>query len=738
MKYDFSVLSPEEFEEMVNKLLSQKDVVVEQYRMGRDDGYDGYRTEIPNRAIIQAKHYSQYITLKNIIETEEIDKIKKQKPTAYILATSFDLTHAQSCAIKTIIEQHVKEVVVLGYKSICELLDNNPKILKSMVKLWCLNAELMEQVIHSETKSRFSQLKKRFDKINEKFVVTPDLKRIRDTLDAKHVVLISGEPGVGKTTLAEYLCFYYLANEFDVEIFEGDFSRESYDLSNPEKKVLYYFDDFLGSNYLNCISDKGDAAIVKFIEDIQKEPHKLFVMTSRTNIVNRAYEYSQSYRNCRLKQNQYIVDVGKYDLLTKAKILRNHLRYSDLDVDCIQNVVNSKKYNEIIRHRNFNPRLIEFITRNVNFNDCQKSYLEFVKNSLDNPKEIWHHCFTAQLNQFQRILVELVVANQGSIEEKYLKESFERAKNVYSLPVPEQESTDYEYVLNICERCILNRTIEKISYPRYHEKIVVSVFNPSVSDYVLPNIKNDIDLEKLCFSLRSVESVSFVKSMNMEKERRILKNVLLKYNADEWDDAKLKLIDFLEIFDNLNLLVDSINQNEFEITQKNRSTILSIISKTVNVYDWSNFLDNHIEKLRDDSLGYCKIYEVYGDSFFCKKTVLEKVRKNVVKLLKEKINDRLLESFDYEFDEDITKDQIYQRFECVQEELSQDHQWLNEDDFEEIQNGIDASFLVEQISTQAREDRWAGERDEYDEDAESSTISDAEKIDAMFSELIRK
>jgi hypothetical protein len=55
-----------------------------------------------------------------------------------------------------------------------------------------------------------------------------------------------------------------------------------------------------------------------------------------------------------------------------------------------------------------------------------------------------------------------------------------------------------------------------------------------------------------------------------------------------------------------------------------------------------------------------------------------------------------------------------------------------------VQNGIDASFLVEQISTQAREDRWAGERDDYDQDAVSSTISDAEKIDAMFSELIRK
>lgn len=738
LKYDFSVLSPEEFEELINKLLADKDVVVEQYRAGKDDGYDGYRTNVPRRAMIQVKRYASYETLKSKIQNEEIEKIKKANPVAYVLATSFDLTHHQTVELKSIISAYVKDAVVLGYKSICELLDNNPKVLKSMVKLWSLNAELIEQVLHPEKLSRFYQLKNRFDKINEKFVITPDLKRIQKTLDEKHVVLISGEPGVGKTTLAEYLCFYYLALDFDIEIFEGDFSRESYNLNKPAQKVLYYFDDFLGSNYLNCISDKSDSAIVKFMNAIQKEPNKLFILTSRTNIVNRAFEYSQPYRDYRLKQSQYIVDVGKYDVITKAQILRNHLKLSDLEATCIQDVVRSKKYNEIIHHRNFNPRLIEFVTRNVNFEDCNKSYLDFVKDSLDNPKEIWHQCFTAQLNQFQRLLVKLVVANRNSIEEKYLKNAYERAKVIYNLPIPEQERVDYEYTLSICERCILNRTIEKISYPHYHEKTIVTVFNPSVSDYVLPSIKNDAELEKLCSSLRTVESILFIELMNAKNERKILKRVLQKYENDEWDDAKLELMDCLNEFNHLDLLIDAVSHNEIVISQNNRRSVLSIISKTINKYDWSDFLDKHIEELQDDSAGYCNIYEVYKDSSFCQENVLEKIGKEVVKILKNGINDRILESFDYEFDEDITESQIYRRFENIQEDLGQDYQWLDDDDFEEIQNGIDASFLVEQISAQAREDRWASERDDYEDEVIRPKVSDAEKIDKMFSDLIHE
>ena len=161
-------------------------------------------------------------------------------------------------------------------------------------------------------------------------------------------------------------------------------------------------------------------------------------------------------------------------------------------------------------------------------------------------------------------------------------------------------------------------------------------------------------------------------------------------------------------------------------------------SKTIDKYDWSDFLDEHIEELQDDSAGYCNIYEVYKDSSFCKKNVLEKIRREIVKVLKNGINDRIFESFDYEFDENITRDDVYQRFERIQEDLVQDYQWLDEDDLEEIQSEIDAGYLVDQINAQVCENRWASERDDYEDEVIRPKVSDADKIDRMFSDLIHE
>jgi hypothetical protein len=226
--------------------------------------------------------------------------------------------------------------------------------------------------------------------------------------------------------------------------------------------------------------------------------------------------------------------------------------------------------------------------------------------------------------------------------------------------------------------------------------------------------------------------------MNIKNEKRILKNVLQKYENDEWDDAKLKLMDCLNVFENLDLLIEAVNNNELEISLGNRRTILSIISKTINKYDWSDFLDKHIEELHDNSAGYCNIYEVYKDSSFCQERVLEKIRREIVKVLKNGINDRILESFDYDFDENITKDEVYQRFEKIQEDLVQDYQWLDENELEEIQSEIDAIFLVDQINAQVNEDRWTSECYDYEDEVIRPEISDAEKIDRMFSDLIHE
>ena len=408
MNYDFSVLSDNEFEQLVNKLLNGKTRVVEQYAEGRDNGIDGLVREIPDDAYIQAKHYikSGFNRLKNKVEKEELPKIRKKNISCYVLATSLNLSQKQAETLRTLVKTVAQDAVVLGSVSIGCLLDNDSATLKSTVKLWAANAEIVRAVLNPANMNCFYELQNRWEDLNNVFVETPDVKKVVDSLEKNHVAVIAGEPGVGKTTLAEYICLLYYKEGYDIHFFEGEFSHNDYDLSDTEKKVLFYFDDFLGSTYYNCFSGKQDSSIVNFLNRISKEKNKRFILTSRTNIIQKACLYSERYQDYGLAKQAYIVNVGAYSRLTKARILYNHLRNSNVVDDEIMAFVKDKMYWKIIMHRNFNPRLISFITKQENFDDShQVKYLEFVKESLNNPKEIWAKCFTKQLDVSQRLLV---------------------------------------------------------------------------------------------------------------------------------------------------------------------------------------------------------------------------------------------------------------------------------------------------------------------------------------------
>lgn len=194
MNCNFSVLSDFEFQQLVNKLLTGKTRVVEQYAEGRDNGIDGLVRDIPDGAHIQAKHFlkSGFSKLKSKIENEEVLKIKNKGIACYVLATSLNLSQGQAETLRGLIKNVVPNVVVLGSVSISSLLDNDPATLKSTVKLWAANAEIVRAVLKPANMNCFYELQNRWEDLNKVFVETPDIKRVVDSLEKNHVSVIAG------------------------------------------------------------------------------------------------------------------------------------------------------------------------------------------------------------------------------------------------------------------------------------------------------------------------------------------------------------------------------------------------------------------------------------------------------------------------------------------------------------------------------------------------------------------
>jgi hypothetical protein len=108
-------------------------------------------------------------------------------------------------------------------------------------------------------------------------------------------LIISGIPGIGKTTLARILILYLLSTDFEEFIFLNSTIDDAYYNLPVGKRQVYLFDDFLGTNFFNYRPmPKEDTRLVNFIGNIKKSHDKVFILTTREYILNQAKSVFES------------------------------------------------------------------------------------------------------------------------------------------------------------------------------------------------------------------------------------------------------------------------------------------------------------------------------------------------------------------------------------------------------------------------------------------------------------
>jgi hypothetical protein len=249
-----------------------------------------------------------------------------------------------------------------------------------------------------------------------------------------------------------------MKNQYSVQVIEGDIENHPFNFTDKEQKVIYYFDDFLGSNYFNAITGNQDSAIVNLIDQIRIEPNKRFILTSRTNIIHKAQLFSQSFRTYGLAKKQYIIQISRYSKLTKAKMLYSHLWNSEVDEDVKRKIINNSFFKIVISHRNFNPRLIAF-SLSMEGVDSEDICASILKN-LENPEQIWDQCYTAQIDEQARLMVKLCVANGGRINESNLEEAYNKALLIYNFTPTTNQPTDFIHTTKLVCNCLLDKNID--------------------------------------------------------------------------------------------------------------------------------------------------------------------------------------------------------------------------------------------------------------------------------------
>lgn len=150
MNYDFSTLSPADFEDLTRELLGEElGIRFEAFPDGPDDGMDGRYAAADGDTILQAKHYfrSGLSKLKSTMRRERFT-IDALRPRRYILATSTPLTPANKTALAGVIGPALKNPGdIFGPQDLSALLRKHPMIETAHQKLWAQSSAVLKVLV---------------------------------------------------------------------------------------------------------------------------------------------------------------------------------------------------------------------------------------------------------------------------------------------------------------------------------------------------------------------------------------------------------------------------------------------------------------------------------------------------------------------------------------------------------------------------------------------------------------
>lgn len=496
--YDFRSLSSIDFEIVVRDLLQEEfQLRFESFKAGKDKGIDfRYCPSVDKTTIVQCKHYvkSSFDVLFLQLQKSELEKVIKLKPTRYILATSLGLTPSQKDSIKSLFEPFIiRTADILGGEDINNLLGKFPKIEKRTFKLWFNSMPIFEEILHGRVKNISRDALEKISLHVKYYVQNESFQRALQILDKHHFCIIAGIPGIGKTILAEMLCLYYIDQDYEMVKITGDIS-EARSLDHTIKKRIYYYDDFLGQTSLAEKFNKNeDQNLLDFIFTIRQSKLAKLILTTREYILNQARLVYEKIARERFDGETCVIDLSKYTRMNRAKILFNHIYFSDLPKAYKKALLRKRNYLQIIDHQNYNPRIIDLMTQFHRIGHILPSvYFDDFMGHLENPLEIWRHAFEEQLSRQARHVLLVMV----TLPEELFLEDLQEAFHVFHSHQAKEynfETTPHDF-----ERAIKEVEGNFLSSEKSRNNTIIRFHNPSVRDFLEKYIaSNDYVLHAL-------------------------------------------------------------------------------------------------------------------------------------------------------------------------------------------------------------------------------------------------
>ena len=158
---------------------------------------------------------------------------------------------------------------------------------------------------------------------------------------------------------------------------------------------------------------------------VRATPSARLILTTREHLYAQAMDRSERLRASEIRRSSRISPYAKLLFRSKGPNTLQPHYFSDFPREYQNELLQNSFYLQIIKHKKFNPRLIEWLSSFRRLRSVPPTlYRNFVKNLLEDPSEIWRHAYEQEITDAGRSMLLSIFSLGGKTTSSTLKASF--------------------------------------------------------------------------------------------------------------------------------------------------------------------------------------------------------------------------------------------------------------------------------------------------------------------------
>ena len=513
---NYDNLNDIEFEALCNDIMSRKlGIPLRRFGPGRDGGVDLTDDAAKKYIVVQVKHYRSS-TPEQLIRSlkKELPKVQQLDPQQYYICCSRKLSAENISELYQHFGAYMESSWnVVTLTEIDDLLhqDAYRDILKRHFKLWLDDVGILEDIFGNELFVDCDVLLDDIEQQKKFFVQTKAFDQALNVLENHQVLCIVGNPGVGKSITSKMLVLHYAALGYQVRYTSDvtDLGSLKRSISkDPNKREIILLDDCFGQAYFEMRSKQSTASLVELIKYVKRRSSKVLILNSRVTIFHEAQQRQQKLAQSLDRDDFkiFLLDINNLSDVEKAKIFYNHLSFSGIPDEYLADIRKERRYRTIVSHRNYNPRIIEFVCSPRRYSDVDpQNFYNFILKHLNNPNEMWADEYENRLDSVDRILLQTIYSLTTTTV------GFDLVRQCFEHRISRIQNIDKTLDLFTMSIQRLNRGFIRII--DHGGKKEVATANPSVNDFLDCRLSpNTLERQELLRSICAVNQFRLIPS----------------------------------------------------------------------------------------------------------------------------------------------------------------------------------------------------------------------------------